>query len=653
MAEIQEQELVTKGLLQAFGTKCKRMFKLNPVHAQNSSSARWIKISTSLLYNDSVQGFDDLYINVQGVTTESTNDTKKVINSNFYVRTNHNKVIYFAQGVNLGTETIQAMVLVKESDNKTSIYLQLPADRYPCDLIVDVIACMEENLLFSVVEDIDFEAFLSEPTTYEQISTSVSTLPFSRAAIGSIIVQLQEATQFTIIEDQSTSNGVTTVTSSKSYPEYSTFAKIFEATQADKLSHGLTFQYDWENPIKSTDSAVAITNGTFTQGTVVKIPIPDLLRGGASTEEGTWATRVQVENGIVTAVDSTSGINLATTSAIGGIRLMDDSTSSIGDKVPVQLDSYGQAFIDKAYFDQDKHRDDLNKPDYQGDNINKFINNIWQHTGATTGDFVNGYFYKCTKTAFTVSYDTSNSPYSVGTQIGTKLENYVYNNGLTLDLTKPFRLYVDTYPTQKSVISGDTTTNVNVKISELDEFKLVNLNSQSAPVGTPLVMTKAQLSEILDITIKTTDGWDTALTKDYPQSVMTLPFTLNSTSYAWKQWDVQPRTGIGSALEFITNDEIDYLFDVHVNSLSINDDELDLSVGATYTLEVTVNPADADNQMVTWSSSDSSAVSVVKTSPTEAEVTVGSDAVVGEDYIITCTSVDSERTITCTITIVA
>lgn len=653
MAEIQEQELVTKGLLQAFGTKCKRMFKLNPVHAQNSSSTRWIKISTSLLYNDSVQGFDDLYINVQGVTTESTNDTKKVINSNFYVRTNHNKVIYFAQGVNLGTETIQAMVLVKESDNKTSIYLQLPADRYPRDLIVDVIACMEENLLFSVVEDIDFEASLSEPTTYEQISTSVSTLPFSRAAIGSIIVQLQEATQFTIIEDQSTSNGVTTVTSSKSYPEYSTFAKIFEATQADKLSHGLTFQYDWENPIKSTDSAVAITNGTFTQGAVVKIPIPDLLRGGASTEEGTWATRVQVENGIVTAVDSTSGINLATTSAIGGIRLMDDSTSSIGDKVPVQLDSYGQAFIDKAYFDQDKHRDDLNKPDYQGDNINKFINNIWQHTGTTTGDFVNGYFYKCTKTAFTVSYDTSNSPYSVGTQIGTKLENYVYDNGLTLDLTKPFRLYVDTYPTQKSVISGDTTTNVNVKISELDEFKLVNLNSQSAPVGTPLVMTKVQLSEILDITIKTTDGWDTALTKDYPQSVMTLPFTLNSTSYAWKQWDVQPRTGIGSALEFITNDEIDYLFDVHVSSLSINDDELDLSVGATYTLEVTVNPADADNQMVTWSSSDSSAVSVVKTSPTEAEVTVGSDAVVGEDYIITCTSVDSERTITCTITIVA
>lgn len=653
MAEIQEQELVTKGLLQAFGTKCKRMFKLNPVHAQNSSSTRWIKISTSLLYNDSVQGFDDLYINVQGVTTESTNDTKKVINSNFYVRTNHNKVIYFAQGVNLGTETIQAMVLVKESDNKTGIYLQLPADRYPRDIIVDVIACMEENLLFSVVEDIDFEASLSEPTTYEQISTSVSTLPFSRAAIGSIIVQLQEATQFTIIEDQSTSNGVTTVTSSKSYPEYSTFAKIFEATQADKLSHGLTFQYDWENPIKSTDSAVAITNGTFTQGAVVKIPIPDLLRGGASTEEGTWATRVQVENGIVTAVDSTSGINLATTSAIGGIRLMDDSTSSIGDKVPVQLDSYGQAFIDKAYFDQDKHRDDLNKPDYQGDNINKFINNIWQHTGTTTGGFVNGYFYKCTKTAFTVSYDTSNSPYSVGTQIGTKLENYVYDNGLTLDITKPFRLYVDAYPTQKSVISGDTTTNVNVKISELDEFKLVNLNSQSAPVGTPLVMTKAQLSEILDITIKTTDGWYTALTKDYPQSVMTLPFTLNSTSYAWKQWDVQPRTGIGSALEFITNDEIDYLFDVHVNSLSINDDKLDLSVGDTYTLEVTVSPADADNQMVTWSSSDPSAVSVVKTSPTEAEVTVGSDAVVGENYIITCTSVDSERTITCTITIVS
>lgn len=650
MAEIQEQELVTKGLLQAFGTKCKRMFKLNPVHAQNSSSTRWIKISTSLLYNDSVQGFDDLYINVQGVTTESTNDTKKVINSNFYVRTNHNKVIYFAQGVNLGTETIQAMVLVKESDNKTSIYLQLPADRYPRDLIVDVIACMEENLLFSVVEDIDFEASLSEPTTYEQIATSVSTLPFSRAAIGSIIVQLQEATQFTIIEDQSTSNGVTTVTSSKSYPEYSTFAKIFEATQADKLSHGLTFQYDWENPIKSTDSAVAITNGTFTQGAVVKIPIPDLLRGGVSTEEGTWATRVQVENGIVTAVDSTSGINLATTSAIGGIRLMDDSTSSIGDKVPIQLDSYGQAFIDKAYFDQDKHRDDLNKPDYQGDNINKFINTIWQHIGTTTGDFVNGYFYKCTKTAFTVSYDTSNSPYSVGTQIGTKLENYVYDNGLTLDLTKPFRLYVDTYPTQKTVTTTSGTENVDVKISELDEFKLVNLNSQSVPIGTPLVMTKAQLSEILDITIKTTDGWDTALTKDYPVSIMTIPFTLNSVNYTWKQWDVQPKVGSGSVIQYITNPEIDYLFETHVNNVSVAPTAVTLANGESVTITATVLPVDASVRTVTWMSSNPSAVSVTKTSDKTASVLVASDAEDG-NYIITCTTDSEGLTATCDITV--
>jgi len=33
---IEEQnynELVTKGLLSAFGAKCKKMFKLNPVHA--------------------------------------------------------------------------------------------------------------------------------------------------------------------------------------------------------------------------------------------------------------------------------------------------------------------------------------------------------------------------------------------------------------------------------------------------------------------------------------------------------------------------------------------------------------------------------------------------------------------------------------------
>lgn len=649
MADIQQQELVTKGLLQAFGTKCKKMFKLNPIHSYNDLNFEWIKIETSLLYNDSVQGFDDLYINIQGVTSEFNNNIKKVINSNFYIRANSNKVIQFAQGINLGTETIAALVLVKEpGSSKLSIYLHLPENRFAQDIIIDVIACSDENLLFSVVEGIDYEANLPEPTTYEQISTSASTLPFTKTAIGTITVQLQEATAFTVIEDKTTSNGITITTSSKSYPEHSTFSKIFEAVQADRLSHELTFQYDWDNPIDSDDAAVTITNGTFTSGSVVKIPIPDLLKGGISTEGNTWATRVQVKKGIVTAIDSTGGINLATTASIGGIRLMNDTKTSVGDKVPVLLDSYGQAFIDKNYFNQENHRDDLNKPEYSA-NINHYVNNIWQHIGSTTSKFINGYFYKCTKTAFTVQYDTTNSPYSIGTRIGTKLENYIYDNGLALDLTKPFKLYVDTYPPQ-NIVNGQ---NVNVKISELNEFKLVNTDNSGTPTGYVLVMTKYELSEILDIAIKTSDGWDTALVKDYPISIMTLPFTLNSTNYMWKQWDVQPRTGIGSAIQYISNSEIDYLFETHVTSIALSEEKLELVVGDSHTLFVTINPSDASNRMVSWTSSNPSVISIVKTAPDEAEITVGFDAKYGEDYTITCTSVSDEtKTATCLIKIV-
>jgi hypothetical protein len=82
MSEQNYDELVTKGLLAAFGAKCKKMFKYNPVHTYNSSSARWIKISTSLEW---FYGFDDLYINIQGVTKDN-NQEKKTINSNFYIK---------------------------------------------------------------------------------------------------------------------------------------------------------------------------------------------------------------------------------------------------------------------------------------------------------------------------------------------------------------------------------------------------------------------------------------------------------------------------------------------------------------------------------------------------------------------------------------
>ena len=652
MADIQQQELVTKGLLQAFGTKCKKMFKLNPIHSYNDLNFEWIKIETSLLYNDSIQGFDDLYINIQGVTSEFNNNIKKVINSNFYIRANSNKVIQFAQGINLGTETIAALVLVKEpGSSKLSIYLHLPENRFAQDIIIDVIACSDENLLFSVVEGIDYEANLPEPTTYEQISTSASTLPFTKTAIGTITVQLQEATAFTVIEDKATSNGITITTSSKSYPEHSTFSKIFEAVQADRLSHELTFQYDWDNPIDSDDAAVTITNGTFTSGSVVKIPIPDLLKGGVSTEGNTWATRVQVKKGIVTAIDSTGGINLATTASIGGIRLMNDTKTSVGDKVPVLLDSYGQAFVDKNYFNQENHRDDLNKPEYSV-NINHYVNNIWQHIGSTTSKFINGYFYKCTKTSYTIKYDENNSPYLIGSQTGTKLEKYIYDNGLQLDLSKRFLLFVLSRDFIPSTQINDTK--YYVKISDVNTFYLANIDKEgNVDFAKKIKLTKEQLQDVLDISIKTSDGWDTALVKDHDVSIMQIEFELNSSNYTWKQWDVQPRTGIGNAIQYVSNSEIDYLFETHVTSIALSEEELELSVGDSHTLFVTINPSDASNRMVSWTSSNPSVISIVKTAPDKAEITVGFDAKYGEDYTITCTSVSDEtKTATCLIKIV-
>ena len=76
-------------------------------------------------------------------------------------------------------------------------------------------------------------------------------------------------------------------------------------------------------------------------------------------------------------------------------------------------------------------------------------------------------------------------------------------------------------------------------------------------------------------------------------------------------------------------------------------------MGDSHTLFVTINPSDASNRMVSWTSSNPSVISIVKTAPDEAEITVGFDAKYGEDYTITCTSVSDEtKTATCLIKIV-
>ena len=86
-----------------------------------------------------------------------------------------------------------------------------------------------------------------------------------------------------------------------------------------------------------------------------------------------------------------------------------------------------------------------------------------------------------------------------------------------------------------------------------------------------------------------------------------------------------------------------------VEELSLNVDILDLSKGHTYQLIPTILPEDATNKNVTWTTSDSSKVTV----DNNGIVAINALAVAGESAIITCTATDgSGLTATCEVIVV-
>lgn len=650
MENNQQRELVTKGLLQAFGTKCKKIFKTNPIYSNESGI--WMRISTSLKYSDIEAGFNCLYLSILGITSgyESVQgveqQVEKTICSDIILKNSNNKEPEFAEGKNFGTDIIESVVFANQNQSLV-VYIKLPDSRRFRYTIVNALAYADDlsageyKFLYDETYAINFQNELSEPEIYSQIAIN-NLYPFSENKIGVIVTQLHEDPSFTIIEDEILENNELIGYIQKSYPQYKSFSKIFESVKSGKLNHTLNFQYDWENPISEDDAPVFI--GDLSDDSI-RIPIPDLFTNGVTTDDDLWAYRVKTVNGIVTEVDTESNIDVASTSNLGGMYLLTDNPNSVGDKVPVQIDRYGRAFIDQNRIIEDKHRDDLNKQEYQ-DNLQQFANTIWQHIGVTSGNFKNGYFYKCVQTQYTVQYDASNSPYSVGTQIGVKLENYISSTELTLDLNKPFKLYVDNYPQQNS-------ENEDVKISELNEFKLVNLDISGSPTGSILVLNKEQLSSILDVTIKSTDGWDVALTKDYPVSIMTLTFTLNSSTYQWKQWDVQPRVNSGVDIQYITENEINYLFETHVTNVSLSISDWHTTVATPYNTQsivASVLPTDASNQAIEWSTSNPY-VAIVQGDNINSKTAV--IYAVGEgECIITAKSVsEPDKTATCTVTV--
>lgn len=84
--------------------------------------------------------------------------------------------------------------------------------------------------------------------------------------------------------------------------------------------------------------------------------------------------------------------------------------------------------------------------------------------------------------------------------------------------------------------------------------------------------------------------------------------------------------------------------DIHVESVSLNATSLKLSVGQTYELKATVNPSDAANKQVTWSSNNSTVVNVNPATGFITAYAVGT-------AVITVKTVDGNKTASCTVTV--
>ena len=206
---------------------------------------------------------------------------------------------------------------------------------------------------------------------------------------------------------------------------------------------------------------------------------------------------------------------------------------------------------------------------------------------------------------------------------------------------------VDSYGKVTAKSAGSAT----ITVTAADETKgtktatcsLTVVNDTPTPTPTPTPTKYA-------VTV-TTDGHGTATASPSSASSgtkVTLTATPNQ-GYAFKEWQSSDVTISGSTFTMPSkNVSVKAVFEessttVPVTGITISDSELKLKAGGTVTLTASVVPSNATNRSVSWSSSDSSIVSV-----SDGKLT----AKAAGTAVVTVTSQDGGFTATCTVTVI-
>lgn len=636
---------VTKEFLAAFGDRCKQMFRYNPQYLTSSqSSGDWLYIKTDLKYN--LGEFDSIYIGVNGVCNYTDNE---VVYSTFQAKTNQAGVLNYSVGINFGNGLIQYVIFFKEDDNLT-IAMQLPQDYLWSESVVDCFFYKEEQLLHPeiVVSYNSSVPSVSAQSDYEQIYIQGTIIPssFSKTPIGEILVKSESNTQFYVIKDDLTIDP----TAYDSYPQVDRFDSIYKAKEADRLSRDKYVQYDWNTIISDGDSPVVIGD---LEDDVIYLPLPNILPSNTYDTDGDYETLNSfiIQNGIIVdAAYDEYQIPLAS-DKIGGIKIGNQSQTCNGRQIFVQLDSNGQAFVDSENFEGPVYHADLNQIEYT-ENIANHEGELIQHIGKTNENVTYGYYYKCIRTTGGAQYNSANTIYSIGQDFSTKLYEYLQDNNVSLNFSYNVRISSNPSPYTEIVIDGGTTRYKT--LSEVNAFTISNVDAYGNLIGTPININKSELEPLFDVTINLEGDLGSALVKDN-QRALIIDITVQY-PYSWKQTNVQPAADVSQLLNRITDEQIDYLFETHAESITMSSSAISGDKLDQISISATISPDDVTHNEVIWSTDSTNIIVYEKDidgTRHDAEVIITNNAEYDAQYVIKCSSVSEPDVYdTCILTVI-